>query len=430
MAFGVLLRITTHKEKWAIIAPTEEKARIIMDYIIDHIFDDALFVEQLDYHGSKEQLKQERSKTRITFRDGGEVRVFSGNANNSQQTKKALMGFGAPNIILDESSLIPDDLYSTVKRMVGGSSFDSFLLEIGNPFFRNHFHRTWMGARYVKVFCDVYKALKEGRYSPDYIEEMREEAYFDVLYECLFPAAEEVLPNGYRRLVSDAIVDASYLDAMPALMYVLDENGEPQRNKWGFQIVDDRPVVGVDPSGSGSNETRIIVRFPKHGFAMVAKVLTTEDLEIVADALEEVIHQWNIEDYHTVIDEGGVGWGLPAIMRRRGYLVKAVLFGSSTPETDKGFLNMRAYMYWQMRKGFRDIDNPLKLVRDPGFEEVKVIMYRQTSTDKTQMEPKEEMIKRNAADGKKVASPDTADGLVLTFVDTSRVIDEDDLDLD
>ena len=44
MALGVLLRISLYKEKWAIVAPTEDKARIIMDYIIDHIFDDHMFL--------------------------------------------------------------------------------------------------------------------------------------------------------------------------------------------------------------------------------------------------------------------------------------------------------------------------------------------------------------------------------------------------
>ena len=68
VADGVLLRIATHKEKWAIVAPSEDKARIIMDYIIDRIFDDVVFSEQLEFKASKEKLKQERSKTRIVFR--------------------------------------------------------------------------------------------------------------------------------------------------------------------------------------------------------------------------------------------------------------------------------------------------------------------------------------------------------------------------
>jgi MoaA/NifB/PqqE/SkfB family radical SAM enzyme len=92
----------------------------------------------------------------------------------------------------------------------------------------------------------------------------------------------------------------------------------------------------VDVSGSGANETRLIIRLPKHGVSFVARVMkgniSDEDLEEVADAVEDVIKEWNVQDYRTAIDAGGVGYGLPAIMRRRGYLVKAVQFGETKDE--------------------------------------------------------------------------------------------------
>lgn len=426
VALGVLLRVATHKEKWAIIAPTEDKARIIMDYIIDHIFDDQLFLEQLEYYGSKEKLKQERSKLRITFRDGGEVRVYTGNAANSQATKKALMGFGAANIILDESALIPDDLYATVKRMLGGSQ-DNFLLEIGNPFYRNHFYRTWFGDRYVKIYRDYQDALAEGRYTEDYIAEMREEAFFDVLYECLFPAESEVLPSGYRRLISDVNVDGAYAEDLPELQGATTEAGQLVWLVYeNGQIADfDKPVLGIDVSGTGRNLTKLVVRFPQLGIAFVAATLTTEDLEQIADAAEDVIQTWGITDYRTAIDAGGVGHGLPAIMRRRGYLVKAVMFGEKAP--NKTFVNMRAWMYWGVRSALRG--GELQLVRDLGFEELKTVYYKRTNTDKTQIEPKEDMIRREAKEGRQVDSPDTADALALTFADTGTIVEEDDVEV-
>ncbi len=440
VADGVLLRASTHKEKWAIVAPTEDKARIIMDYIIDRIFDDIVFSDQLEFRATKEKLKQERSKTRIVFRDGGEIRVYSGNAANTRQTKNALMGFGAANIILDESGQISDELYATVKRMVGGAEGTeggSFLLEIGNPVYRNHFHRTWFGDRYMKIYVNDEMALNEGRYTPDFLAEMKDEAGYDWMYRCLFPAAEEILANGYRRLISDSYVDNAYLEAMPELTYKLDEQGEPLLNKWGFKVIDDDPRLGVDVSGSGGNETRLIVRLPRHGIAFVARVLkgniSDEDLEEVADAVEDVIKEWSIGDYRTAVDAGGVGYGLPAILRRRGYLVRAVQFGETKDEQGrhkipKTFLNQRAFMAWEARKWLRADGG--KLLRDPGFEECKLVYYKTSNTGKTQIEPKLEMIKRNAADGKKVESPDTFDGFILTFVNTSSIIEEDDIYVD
>lgn len=439
VADGVLLRIATFKEKWAIVAPTEDKARIIMDYIIDRIFDDVLFTEQLEYHSTKEKLKQERSKTRITFRDGGEVRVYSGNASNTKQVKSALMGFGAANIILDEAGQISDELYATVKRMVGGSvgtDQGSFLLEIGNPVFRNHFHRTWFGERYVKIFVDDQMALAEGRYTEDFLAEMADEAGYEWMYGCLFPNADEVLPDGYRRLVSDLVVDDALTDQIPILNYKTDEQGEVAENKWGHRIVDDQIMLGIDVAGSGPNDCKFVLRFPKHGFAMVAGTMSGDNQEDVADMAESLIRQWNIEDYRTVIDAGGVGHGLPAILEKRGYLTKPVLFGEtelkrmdvSLFKVPKTFLNIRAYMYWEARQWLSRGNG--RLFRDNGFLEMKLINYRQNSSLKTQIEPKEKMIKRKAQEGEKVESPDTADAFVLTFVDTSSIVEEDDIYVD
>ena len=143
VALGIILRIANKPEKWAIVAPSQDKARIIVDYIIDHIFDDVVFSEQLEFYEPKEKMKQHRSRDRITFRNGGEIRIFSADATNTKNTKKALMGFGSANVILDESAQINDELYSTVKRMLGGHK-DNFLLEIGNPSFRNHFYRIFI----------------------------------------------------------------------------------------------------------------------------------------------------------------------------------------------------------------------------------------------------------------------------------------------
>lgn len=430
VSLGVLMRATHYREKWAIVAPTEDKARIIMDYVIEHIFDDPIFEELLEFHGGKEKLKQHRSKNRISFRGKGELRVFSADAGNSKAVKKALMGFGAPNVILDESALIPDDLYATVKRMVGGS-IDNFILEIGNPSYRNHFHRTWFGTRYMKIFVDAEMALKEGRYTRDYLDEMSDEVGYEWLYKCQFPEANEILPNGYRRLVSDIVVDDAQCDTIE-LSYRLDQGGEPLLNQWGHKIVDDTPILGIDVAGGGNNKTKLVVRYPKHGVALVARTSDSDDLEVVADLAEEVIRERTIGDYRTIIDGGGVGHGLGPILTKRGYLVQVVLFGESKQPNgapiQRAFMNMRAWMYWEARKWLLTAKG--KLYRDDGFQELKLINYRQNSTLKIQIEPKAEMIKRKADEGEKVESPDTADAFVLTFVDTSAIVDEDDVDID
>lgn len=404
VSLGVLLRAAHHHERWAIVAPSEDKARIIMDYIIDHIFDDVIFSEQLEYYGSKERLKQEKSKLRITFRDGGEVRVYTGNASNSKSTKKALMGFGSPNIILDESSLIDDDLYSTVKRMLGGSSHDSFLLEIGNPFFRNHFYRTWHSSRYKKIFADVHTALAEDRYSQDFVDEMREEAFFEVLYECLFPDSEEVRSDGYRRLLADATIENAYIDAEAPI--------DPE----------DRAVLGVDVAAGGENQTVFVLRYPKSGWSKVLEKNNDDDLDDQADRVMMYRRQYDIGDYRIMIDDGGVGHGLGDILKNKhDLLFKPVLAGSSAEES-KRYSNKKAELNWRARKWLK-ADNG-KLLRDQGFEEAKIVYYKQNTSDKLQIESKEKLRKRG------IVSPDTWDAFVLTFETTSGIVEDDDIIVD
>lgn len=67
---AVLTRCMTHpSEKWAIVAPSTEKAMIIMRYIIDFCMSSDVYKTQLDMEeGQKNRLKREISKKRIVFK--------------------------------------------------------------------------------------------------------------------------------------------------------------------------------------------------------------------------------------------------------------------------------------------------------------------------------------------------------------------------
>lgn len=125
------------------------------------------------------------------------------------------MGSSVRRLILHESSLIDDVPYSTPKWMMGGYEYrDTFLLEIGNPFYRNHFRSTWHDDLYHKIFIDYRTSLAEGRYSPEFIEEMRKEALFDIVYECRFPDENEIDENGFRVLVTTDQVEGWLTDTL------------------------------------------------------------------------------------------------------------------------------------------------------------------------------------------------------------------------
>jgi hypothetical protein len=92
---------------------------------------------QLDGEDKLDRMRMKKSQDHISFKRKGQIKVFSADATKVNQTSNALMGFGSPNIIEDESALVPDVLQAKVMRMLGDST-DNFMVKIGNPFNRNH----------------------------------------------------------------------------------------------------------------------------------------------------------------------------------------------------------------------------------------------------------------------------------------------------
>lgn len=401
ISMALVLRIFTYGDHWAIVSGSGKQASIIMSKFIQHCFDHPLITAELDLDpGEKmDRLRRERSKEHITFRNLGEVRIYSADTRNSKRLDTALTGFGAPNIIEDEASLIPDNLQAMIMRMLGGHR-DNFLLKIGNPFRRNHFMRTWYDKKYYRVFIDYHQALAEGRYTQDFIDEMKNEPFFDVLYECKFPDEGDVLESGYRRLLTSAHVDNAEIDAPLEIME------------------GDQPVLGVDVARGGLNQTVYVIRYPLSGFAMVLKKSDDPDL---TNQKAQIIHykeEYGIGDYRIAVDDVGVGGGLSDMLHEADVLITPVRAGEAANNADR-FMNMKAELYWNLGKWIRTENG--KLVKDHGFRELEMINYKESSSSKLQIEPKADLLKRG------VLSPDTADALMLTFIDTGRIVDEGDI---
>lgn len=403
VAVALILSAAVLNEKWAIIAPNADKAEIIMGYVIQHLFDSPLFWSQLVMDNPLEKLKQERNKTRITFKGGGEIRIYSADAKNRRAVTKSLTGFGSRNIILDESSLIPNDLYGMVKRMLGGHK-DNFLLEIGNPFERNHFYRTWQDPLYYKIYIDYQEALKEGRYTVAYIEEMRKEAFFDVLYACVFPAEAEIMEGGWRRIITRTEM---------AALWTTDWN--PQG----------RGVIGVDVAWGGRDFSVISIRFDN-----VARILRHwHDADLMAQIpiILEEMDRWNVSAADVHIDDGAAGHGLTNRMMELGHGINQVLMGEAA-EKNKDFANQRAERHWLaanwLKQGGRLYDggptDDKGILVASRLYQLCLINYKQDSSSRLTLEPKKLMQERE-----NIKSPDEVDSFILTFTNGSRMQEDD-----
>ena len=236
------------KEQWAIVAGTAEKAQIIMDYFINYALENVISRELLKSEVALDKLKQDKSRRHLTFSSGFEIRVFSADSRNKQSSGNAIMGFGAPFVILDEAALVDDAVESKVFRMIAGfSTTKHFYLKIGNPFYRNHFLKSHNDKDFHNIWFDYETGIKEGRYTREIIEKARSKPGFSVLYEVKFPDASAVDDKGWSSLLTEEDIQA-----------VMVENGS------GFGFL----KIGCDPAGEGKNFNVSVKRYRNYAAIM------------------------------------------------------------------------------------------------------------------------------------------------------------------
>jgi hypothetical protein len=408
VALACIIITCIQNELVAVLAPTDEKSKIIMRYFIQHIGDHPLFYSQLEKNTKLERLRMEENKDRIILRKGGGIFVISTNAGNSVKGFESAMGEGARNVILDEAALTPDLIESAVYRMIAGQGNDAFYCKIGNPFYRNHFIKSWRDDNYHHIFIDYHQAIKEGRYTSQFVEEARHKPLFGVLYDCKFPEDAQQDDSGYFQLLKESEIDMAYMTELPFI-------GEK--------------FIGIDIADGGANFSTIVVRSTN-----VAKMFYrnhTKDPMVLIPKIQEIAKEENIliDDDHVFPDKTG-NVAFCARMNeiypfKRGINGTQNDFGihsGERPEHDGNlnefidkdmkksiYINRRAQMYMRLQ---RWVQGGGKLVGKPYFDELLDIRWKVQSDKQIKIKGKEEMLK----DG--IASPDVADALALTFAKT------------
>lgn len=381
VAAGVVIRACSFPEKWAIVAGTTEKARIIMEYVIMLALNNPIIRRQMNAEDALDRLRMKRSVDKIVFKRRGEVRVYTAEAKRVAETSKSLMGFGSPNIVEDESALIGDVLQATVMRMLGGSR-DNFLVKIGNPFNRGHFYRTWVSGTYYRIFIDYQRALAEGRYTQEFIDEMAAEALFEILYGCKFPEEGTIDAKGWLSLLTMAEIEKAIVDED----YIM-----PERR------------LGGDIAGGGRNYSVLVLR----GYNVAKKVYKENEKDTMAFAgiVVKTARDLEVKDKDIFLDGVGIGRGAADRVKEQRGAAQSVQAGSSAQESTK-FSNLRAEMYWRMREW---VLQGGKLYRDDDWNQLAIIKYKVDSSGKIKIMSKEEMLREG------IDSPDVADSLALTF---------------
>jgi len=390
IAAAVLMRCTK-KEQWAIVAGTSEKAQIIMDYFIDYAIENIISRELLKTEIALDKLKQDRSRRHLTFSSGFEIKVFSADSRNKQATGNAIMGMGAPYVLLDEAALIDDIIEAKVFRMIVGFSTTKHLyVKIGNPFYRNHFLKSHNDPDFYLIHIDYKQGIAEGRFTQEIIEKARTKPGFDVLYEVKFPDADAIDDKGWSSLLTEKDIEDVFV-----------ENG----SGFGFS------KVGCDPAGEGTNFNTAVVRYRNY-----ANILFKERILDQWQFTERIIN-WNNQLKNTEqmipmgywIDKIGIGEGYYQTLRQDLENVYGVNVGQNAINTNN-FVNLRAEMAWKIREDVKA--KRLHLEKNDDWFQLAKIKYRtklEGKKGKIEIMSKEEM----RANG--IESPDIYDALALTY---------------
>jgi hypothetical protein len=224
--------------------------------------------------------------------------------------------------------------------------------------------------------------------NPEIVRKARDEANFDILYECKFPAEDAVDSKGYAVLVSESELDRSTIEAED------------------FPFVGNG-ILGYDVAGAGRNFSTIVFRTEN-----AAKLIwreKTSDTMTVASKVAEFAQKLGVAAGSIAGDDIGIGKGVADRITEILGVYPGINVGTSSEEKER-FLNLRAELYW---KAADWIKRGNKLLGRGSFDEMLHIRWKTQSDKKIKIKSKDEM----RDDG--IESPDVADALMLTFSKTA-----------
>lgn len=196
------------------------------------------------------------------------------------------------------------------------------------------------------------------------------------------------------------------------------------------ELAEDTPYEGgIDVGGGGD---RTVIRERRGPRAGREEEFVDADPMRTVGRLVDKINEWELTCVR--VDSTGIGWALagrlrelsrrhnPNLRATQGEVlhdaeVVAVNFGAAAPPGfEKKFLNMRAYLWWQVGRELSRLGSwDLTQVDDDVIHELTAPLHKiLDSYGKIKVEPKKDIIKRLGF------SPDRAEALLLAFAKTSH----------
>lgn len=394
VAAAIITRIATNpNEKWVIVAPSEPKAGIIMKYIQQMLFRLPDETDETDinpfrdmipksFTDTTEKALHEKSRKRITLINGSSVSILSADADSKSDAGMKLMGHGVGKwLIIDESCELDDITYTKAFRMLGDNK-NTVLIELWNPWRRNHFYKSFNNPDYYVIKVDWRQALKENRFQEKYIEEMRDKADFDVLMEWNFPDADAIDDKWYITLFSDDFIKNHIIEEEPPLVGKL--------RLW------------IDVSYKWKDSNVWVVRWDTFA-QVVAKTHEENPLNVINTTLAIMEEYW-IDERDVYMDATAGGNIIYQRFIELGYHINAISFWDKP--LDSKYRDIKCEWYFLL---FEWLNKGGQLLYHKDWSQLKDIKYK-SENRWLSIISKDELRKSG------ISSPDVADALMLTCV--------------
>jgi len=339
---GIALFLMMNRDKKVyFLGPKNEQALILRDYMTELIFKcpTLLNLTDLDKGQGKDKAKKESSRKRVTLsKMNSEYRVFSAEGDGNRLMGHGL-GMGGGIIVLDESTLISNEVRAKITRMLGDAPDKAVILELFNPWNReskSFDHTTDPTWEYIHIGWE--DAIKDGRITKEFIEMQRRELTdieFTVLYESHFPleSNDQLIPYwAIQKAIRNPPKDFS-----------------PEFKK-----------LGVDPAERGIDLTVRTLTGKKDSLHVVLNIVSKAKDEPAVTAAD-ILKDYERDVFHEVnIDSLGVGSGVFSICKKykREDLMKCKVSefrASQSPnnvKAKKEFLNIKTQAGFFLRELF------------------------------------------------------------------------------
>ena len=289
--------------------------------------------------------------------------------------------FDGVMVIFDEASGIPDTIWAVTAGFFTENTPNRFWLAFSNP------------RRNEGYFYECFNA-KRDFWRTQNIDARTVEDTDKAVYQQIIDEYGPDSPQARVEVYGEFPADSDDQFISPRLV-------EEAMGRVAHKDTESPVVMGVDPARTGSDATVIAVRRGRDLIALhrYRGEDTMETVGRVIDAIEQY------QPALTVIDEGGLGYGILDRLKEQRYKVRGVNFGWKS-RNPAAWQNKRSEMWADMREWLRVAHLP----QDRMLKADLVGPHQKfNSSGAILLESKKDMKARG------LASPDAADALAVTF---------------